>query len=94
MDERIALKKYCIHSFPKEGEVMKSSFKAIGFAFGAALLFVSPLMAMPQYCPNAKPGCAGSCHGDEQLKKCPKAKGINQTPEVLKGFIGLESLKK
>lgn len=54
---------------------MKPMFKPIGFGLGAVVLLASPLLAMPQYCPNAKPGCAGTCHTDANLAKCPQNLG-------------------
>ncbi len=50
---------------------MKVTLKTLGLGLGAAVLAASPLAAMPQYCPNAKPGCAGTCHTDANLAKCP-----------------------
>ena len=73
---------------------MKLTLKALGLGLGAAMLFVSPLAAMPQYCSNAKPGCGGGCHGDENLAKCPKSKGITPFAESLKGFSGLQGLSQ
>lgn len=76
---------------------MKITLKTLGLGLGAAVLAVSPLAAMPQFCPNAKPGCAGTCHGDENLAKCPPAtKSTSQKPssKLLEGFTGLESLTK
>lgn len=73
---------------------MKSTIKALGLGLGAAMVFISPLMAMPQFCPNAQPGCAGTCHGDENLAKCPQAKGVNLAPELLKGLNAPQSLEK
>lgn len=73
---------------------MKSTIKALGLGLGAAMVLISPLMAMPQFCPNAKPGCAGSCHGDENLAKCPKSKGLAPFAESLKGLSGLQGFSR
>lgn len=74
---------------------MKITLKTLGLGLGAAVLAVSPLAAMPQFCPNAKPGCGGTCHTDANLAKCPPAtKSTNQkpSPKLLEGFTGLDSL--
>jgi len=73
---------------------MKPMLKPIGFGLGAVVLLASPLLAMPQFCPNAKPGCAGTCHTDANLAKCPQNSGQKPSPKLLKGFSGLESLTK
>lgn len=54
---------------------MRFRRKSLGIALGAVVFTVSPLAAMPQFCPSAKPGCAGTCHTDANLAKCPKNAG-------------------
>jgi hypothetical protein len=74
---------------------MKVTLKTLGLGLGAAVLAVSPLAAMPQYCSNAKPGCAGTCHTDANLAKCPpKSTGQKPSSKLLEGLTGLESLTK
>jgi hypothetical protein len=73
---------------------MKVTLKNLGLGLGAAVLVVSPLAAMPQYCSNAKPGCGGTCHTDANLAKCPKDAGQKPSSKLLEGFTGLESLTK
>ena len=73
---------------------MKPMFKPIGFGLGAVVLLASPLLATPQLCPNARPGCGGTCHTDASLAKCPKDAGQKPSPKLLEGFTGLDSLTK
>jgi hypothetical protein len=54
-----------------------------------SVLIASPIMAYERLCPNARPGCGGNCHGDEEVQKCPKAK-VDQGLEL---FFGQEGLK-
>ena len=60
------------------GISMKPMFKPIGFGLGAVVLLASPLLATPQLCPNARPGCGGTCHTDANLAKCPPKMRANR----------------
>lgn len=56
------------------------------FLFLGSILLASPLMADERLYLNAKPGCGGNYHGDENLNKCPQSK----LDQGLKMFFGLQ----
>ena len=35
------------------------------------LLFCGPVFPTPDMCPQARPGCGGDCHGNEEVFSCP-----------------------
>ena len=61
---------------------MKRTVFGVSAALVALGIFTAPLMARPAMCPQAKPGCAGKCHGDDKIAKCPPKSETAQSPEV------------
>ncbi len=61
---------------------MKRTILGVSAALVALGIFTAPLMARPAMCPQAKPGCAGKCHGDDRIAKCPPKSGAPTAPKV------------
>jgi hypothetical protein len=66
----------------------KLAFLTAAGYFALAFFFAPGVWARPSMCGQAKPGCGGSCHGDDKVQKCPKKKS-----GALQQFFGLDGLE-
>jgi len=61
---------------------MKRAALCLSSAFVALCILSAPLLAKPNMCGNAKPGCGMKCHGDDKIAKCPPKSGAPTAPKV------------